>query len=40
MSIKRPTKSRGTPSHKPVAPAPLCHVDVKGLQQMVPASYT
>jgi predicted RNA-binding Zn-ribbon protein involved in translation (DUF1610 family) len=36
MAIKRPTKSRGTPSHKPIASAPLRHVDVKAPQQMVP----
>jgi predicted RNA-binding Zn-ribbon protein involved in translation (DUF1610 family) len=36
MAIKRPTKSRGTPSHQPVASAPLRHVDVKAPQQMVP----
>jgi hypothetical protein len=36
MAIKRPTKSRGTPSHRPVASAPLRHVDVKAPQQMVP----
>ena len=36
MAIKRPAKSRGTPSHKPVASAPLRHVDVRAPQQMVP----
>jgi hypothetical protein len=36
MAIKRPIKSRGTPSHKSVSPAPLRHVDVKPPQQMVP----
>jgi len=36
MAIKRPTKSRGTPSHKPVASAPLRHVDVRAPQQMLP----
>ena len=36
MAIKRPTKSRGTLSHKPVASAPLRHVDVRAPQQMVP----
>jgi len=36
MAIKRPTKSRGTPSHKPVASAPLRHVDVSAPRQMVP----
>jgi hypothetical protein len=34
MAIKRPTKSRGAPSHKPAAAAPLRHVDVKRAQQM------
>ena len=36
MAIKRPTKGKGTPSHKPVATAPLRHVDVRAMQQMVP----
>jgi hypothetical protein len=36
MAIKRPTKGKGTPSHKPVASAPLRHVDVRVPQQMVP----
>jgi|SRR5271155_1787829 len=36
MAIKRPTKSRGTPSHKPVASAPLRHVDVTAPQRMAP----
>jgi hypothetical protein len=36
MAIKRPTKSRGTPSHKTVASAPLRHVDVKTPQHMEP----
>ena len=36
MAIKRPTKSRGMPSHNAVASAPLRHVDVRALQQMVP----
>ena len=35
MAIKRPTKSRGTPLQKPVASAPLRHVDVRAPQQMV-----
>jgi predicted RNA-binding Zn-ribbon protein involved in translation (DUF1610 family) len=35
MAIKRPMKSRGTPSHKPVASAPLRHVDIRPAQQMV-----
>jgi predicted RNA-binding Zn-ribbon protein involved in translation (DUF1610 family) len=36
MAIKRPTKSKGASSHKPVASAPLRHVDVRPPQQMVP----
>jgi hypothetical protein len=36
MAIKRSTKSRGTPSHKPIASAPLRHVDVRAPRQMVP----
>jgi hypothetical protein len=36
MAIKRQIKSRGMPSHKPVASAPLRHVDVRAPQQMVP----
>jgi predicted RNA-binding Zn-ribbon protein involved in translation (DUF1610 family) len=36
MAIKRPTKSRGTPSHKPAASAPLRHVDIRAPQQMAP----
>jgi hypothetical protein len=36
MAIKRPTKGRSTPSHKPVASAPLRHVNVRARQQMVP----
>jgi hypothetical protein len=36
MAIKRPTKSRGTPLHKPAASAPLRHVEVKAPQQMAP----
>jgi predicted RNA-binding Zn-ribbon protein involved in translation (DUF1610 family) len=35
MAIKRPTKSRGTPSHKSVTSTPLRHVDVRAPQQMV-----
>jgi hypothetical protein len=35
MAIKRPTKSRGAPAHKPAASAPLRHVDVRVPQQMV-----
>ncbi len=36
MAIKRPAKGKGAPSHKPVASAPLRHVDVRAPQQMVP----
>jgi hypothetical protein len=36
MAIKRPSKGKGAPSHKPVATAPLRHVDVRASQQMVP----
>lgn len=36
MAIKRPTKSRGAPSHKPAAAAPLRHVEVRAARQMVP----
>jgi predicted RNA-binding Zn-ribbon protein involved in translation (DUF1610 family) len=36
MAIKRPTKGRNTHSHKPVASAPLRHVDLRAPQQMVP----
>jgi predicted RNA-binding Zn-ribbon protein involved in translation (DUF1610 family) len=36
MAIKRPTKGKGTPSHKPVASPPLRHVDVRAPQKMVP----
>jgi|SRR5580658_7685311 hypothetical protein len=36
MAIKRPTKAKGTSSHKPVASAPLRHVNVRAPQQMVP----
>jgi hypothetical protein len=39
MAIKRPTKSRGTPSHKPVASAPLRHVDVRTPQRMGPGEF-
>jgi predicted RNA-binding Zn-ribbon protein involved in translation (DUF1610 family) len=35
MAIKRPAKAKGAPSHKPVASAPLRHVDVRAPQQMV-----
>jgi hypothetical protein len=36
MAIKRSSKGKGAPSHKPVATAPLRHVDVRAPQQMVP----
>ncbi|HWX28621.1 MAG TPA: hypothetical protein VNZ53_14445 [Steroidobacteraceae bacterium] len=36
MAIKRPTKAKGTPSHKPIASAPLRHVNVRARQQMMP----
>ena len=36
MAIKRPIKSRGMATHKPIASAPLRHVDVRAPQQMVP----
>ncbi len=36
MAIKRPIKSKGTPANKPVASAPLRHVDIRAPQQMVP----
>jgi predicted RNA-binding Zn-ribbon protein involved in translation (DUF1610 family) len=36
MAIKRPMKGQGTPSHKPIASAPLRHVDVRAAQQMAP----
>ena len=35
MAIKRPTKGKGTPTHKPVASAPLRHVDLRPPQQLV-----
>lgn len=35
MAIKRPSKGKGTPLHKPAASAPLRHVDVRPPQQMV-----
>lgn len=35
MAIKRSTKGRGTPLHKPAASAPLRHVDVRAVQRMV-----
>jgi predicted RNA-binding Zn-ribbon protein involved in translation (DUF1610 family) len=36
MAIKRTTKSRGTPSAKPAAAAPLRHIDVRAPRQLVP----
>jgi hypothetical protein len=36
MAIKRSTKGMGTPTHKPVATAPLRHVNVRPPQQMLP----
>ena len=36
MAIKRPSKGKGSPSHTPVASAPLRHVDIRAPQQMVP----
>ncbi len=38
MAIKRPTKSRGTPSRKPVASVAVRHVDVRPKQQLVPGT--
>jgi len=38
MAIKRPTKSKGTPSHKPIATTPLRHVDVRAPQRMAPGT--
>jgi hypothetical protein len=35
MAIKRTIKVKGAPSHKPLATAPLRHVDVRPPQQMV-----
>jgi predicted RNA-binding Zn-ribbon protein involved in translation (DUF1610 family) len=35
MAIKRSAKGKGTATHKPVASAPLRHVDVRPPQQMV-----
>ena len=35
MAIKRPSKGKGTPSHKAVATTPLRHVDIKPPQQMI-----
>jgi predicted RNA-binding Zn-ribbon protein involved in translation (DUF1610 family) len=36
MAIKRPTKGKSTPSHKPIASAPLRQVAIRPPQQMVP----
>jgi hypothetical protein len=36
MAIKRPSKGKGTPAHKPIASAPLRHVDIKTPRQMMP----
>jgi hypothetical protein len=38
MSIKRPSKSMGTPLRKPVAPVAARHVNLKSKQQMVPGN--
>ena len=38
MAIKRPTKSRGTPSRKPVASVAVRHVDLWSKSQMVPGN--
>ena len=38
MAIKRPNKSRGTPSRKPVASAAVRHVDLRPKLQMVPGT--
>ncbi|MGH8206743.1 MAG: hypothetical protein ACRETK_08195 [Steroidobacteraceae bacterium] len=35
MAIKRPAKSRGTPLRKPLAAAPVRHIDVRLPRQMV-----
>jgi hypothetical protein len=36
MAIKRPTKAKGTPSHKSIASIPLRHVNVRAPRQMTP----
>ena len=36
MAIKRPTRSRGTPTRKPVASVAPRHVDLRSKSQMVP----
>ncbi len=38
MAIKRPTKSRGTPSRKPVASVAARRVDVMSKPQMIPGN--
>jgi predicted RNA-binding Zn-ribbon protein involved in translation (DUF1610 family) len=38
MAIKRPTKSRGMPSRKPVASVAVRHVDLRLKPQMVPGN--
>jgi len=38
MAIKRPSKSMGTPVHKPVASVAARHVDLRSNQQMVPGN--
>jgi predicted RNA-binding Zn-ribbon protein involved in translation (DUF1610 family) len=38
MAIKRPTKSRGTPSRKPVTSVAARRVDVRSKPQMVPGN--
>jgi predicted RNA-binding Zn-ribbon protein involved in translation (DUF1610 family) len=38
MAIKRSTKSRGTPSRKPVTSVAVRHVDVSAKPQMVPGN--
>ena len=38
MAIKRPTKSRGTPSRTPVTSVAVRHVDLRSKPQMVPGN--
>jgi hypothetical protein len=38
MAIKRPIKSRGTPSRKPVTSVAVRHVDLMSKPQMVPGN--
>jgi hypothetical protein len=38
MAIKRPTKSRGTPSRQPVAAVAVRHVELRSKLQMVPGT--